>query len=79
MKIAFAKALESFEGFLAVVGDGVIDALFDVWPNVIGASLSQLSNKVIDLREGIGSELALHQIIINSHGIRSRYQTSPYV
>lgn len=51
LKIAFAEALESFKGFLAVVGDIVVDALLDVRADVIGASLSQLRNKVIDLKE----------------------------
>lgn len=39
LKVALAEALESFEGFLAVVGDGVVDALLDVGADVIRASL----------------------------------------
>lgn len=49
MQVVFAEALESSESALAVVGDGVVCAFFNVGTDVIGTALSKLCDEVIDL------------------------------
>jgi hypothetical protein len=34
-QVVFAEALESFESTLAVIGYGVVDAVLNVWADVI--------------------------------------------
>lgn len=53
MQVVLSEALEAAEGTLAVIGDGVVDALFNVWADVIGAALSQLGGKVVNLFQRI--------------------------
>lgn len=49
LQVAFAEALESFVGLLAVVGDSLVIALQNVRADVVGAALAQLLDEIVDL------------------------------
>jgi hypothetical protein len=49
LQVVLSEALETAEGTLAVIGNGVVNALFNVWADIIGTSLSQLGGEVVNL------------------------------